>query len=99
MASANLPFWQINPSAEPPFEGFRQRSAFLLLGAAATDVLLDGIGPADMLEPSVRNGRGTGGGEFVEVTPHMRPAECKLHVAALGEPAIVWIARTPMSAF
>ena len=36
--------------------------------------------------------RRAGGGEFVEVAAHMRPAESKLHIAALGELAIAGIA-------
>jgi hypothetical protein len=63
-----------------------------LLGAAATDVLLDGIELGDVLERFACNGRGTGCGKFVQVTPHMRPAECKLNVATLGELAITGIA-------
>lgn len=73
--------------AELSFEGFRQRPALLLpdeaalLGAAATDFLLNGVELGDVLEHLACNGRGTGCGKFVEVTPHMRPTECKLNVA------------------
>src|ERR1700730_6453149 len=35
---------------------------------------------------------GTRSGEFVEVAPHMRPAECKLDVAALGQLAVASVA-------
>ena len=54
-----------------------ERPAFLLsietslLGAATTDVLLDGIERGDMLE-RLRNRRGTGGGKLVEVARHVR---------------------------
>lgn len=83
---------------EPLLESNGKRPAFLLpdeatlLGAAAADVLLDRVELGDVLERLARNGRGTGGGQFVEVTPHVRPAECKLNVAPLGEPAIASIA-------
>ncbi|MGY4503268.1 hypothetical protein ACVWYH_007225 [Bradyrhizobium sp. GM24.11] len=56
--------------AEPPLEGFRQRPAFLLsnetalLGAAASDVLLDGIELGDMLKRLARNGRRARCGKF-----------------------------------
>ena len=63
-----------------------------LLGAAATDVLFDGIEFGDMFERLACNGCGIGCGKFVEVTPHMRPAECKVNVATLGELAIAGIA-------
>ena len=62
-----------------------------LLGAAAADVLLDGVKFGDALEHLARNGRGTRRGEFVEVAMHMRPAECKLDVAALDQPAVAGI--------
>ncbi|ANW02768.1 hypothetical protein LMTR13_23965 [Bradyrhizobium icense] len=61
---------------EPPLDGSHQRLTFLLpketalLGATATDVLLDGIELCDMLERLARNGRRTRGGKFGEVTPH-----------------------------
>ena len=64
----------------PVLESFRQRSAFLLpnettlLGPTATDVLLDDIELNDVLQRLARNGRGTRGGKFVDVTPHI--AEC-----------------------
>jgi len=99
MASANLPFWLISASyAEPPLEDFSQRSAFLLpneaalLSAAATDLVLDCIKLGDMLKRLARNGRGTRGCKFVEVTPDVRPAECELNVATLGELAITGVA-------
>jgi hypothetical protein len=60
-------------------------------GAAATDVLLDGVKFGDVPERLARNGRGTRRGEFVEVAPHMRPAERKLDVATLGQLAVAGI--------
>jgi hypothetical protein len=75
-----------------------ERPAFLLpddtplLGAAATDVLLDGVKFGDVPERLAGNGRGARRGEFVELAPHMRPAECKLDVATLGQLAVAGIA-------
>ena len=42
--------------------------------------------------PSNDRSAGTRSGEFVEVAPHMRPAECKLDVATLGQLAVAGIA-------
>ena len=63
-----------------------------LVGAAATDVLLDGIETSDALERFAGDRRRTGGGEFVEVAADMGPAEGELHVAALGEHPVAGIA-------
>jgi hypothetical protein len=44
------------------------------------------------LSASLAMSAGTRRGEFVEVAPHMRPAECKLDVATLGQLAVAGIA-------
>ena len=62
------------------------------VGPAATDVLLDGVESGDVFERFAGNRRRSGGGEFVEVTPDMRPAERKSDVAAVGEFAVTGIA-------
>ncbi|MFK4496003.1 hypothetical protein ABIF86_000294 [Bradyrhizobium japonicum] len=50
-----------------------------------TDVLLDGIELGDMLKRLARNGRRARSSKFVEVAPHMRPAECELNTATFSE--------------
>ncbi len=45
-----------------------------------------------MFERFAGNRRRSGDGEFVEVTPYMRPAERKPDVAALGQLAVAGIA-------
>src|SRR3954467_8022009 len=99
MASASLPFWLIRPSfARSHCSNVCEQPAFLLadepalLGAAAADVLLDGVDLGDALERLARNRRGTRRCEFVEVAPHMRPAERKLDVATLCQLGITGIA-------
>ena len=75
---------------QPGFEGIDEGTAFLLpdgatfVGAAAPDVLLDGIEPGDMFERFAGNRRWPGSGEFVEVTPDMRSAEGKPDITASG---------------
>src|SRR3954453_13910431 len=59
---------------------------------AATDVFLDGVERGDMFERFARNRCRSGGSEFVEVTPDMRPAERKPDVAALGQLTVAGIA-------
>ena len=46
----------------------------------------------DVHERLARNRRKARSCKFVEVTPHVRPAECKLNVATLGQLAIAGIA-------
>jgi hypothetical protein len=55
-------------------------------------VLLDGVERGDMFERFAGNRRRSGGGELVEVTPDMRPAERQPDVAAVGEFAVTGIA-------
>src|SRR5580692_9550173 len=59
-----------------------------LLGAATADVLLDGVELADALERRAGDRRRARDRQFIEVTPHMRPAECELDIASRGE---LWI--------
>ena len=67
--------------AQPLLECIGERPAFLLpddtplLGAAATDVLLDGVKFGDVPERLAGNGRGARRGEFVELAPHTRPLD------------------------
>ena len=83
---------------QPRFEGVEKGAAFLLsdgatfVGTAATDVFLDGVERGDMLERFAGNRRRSGGGELVEVSPDMRPAERKSDVATIGQLAVTGIA-------
>jgi hypothetical protein len=55
-----------------------------------------------MLKSLARNGRGTWGGKFEEVAPHVQPAKCKLNVATLGQLAIAGVAidlQDPLDAY
>src|SRR5437016_14155663 len=67
--------------AMPLMECIGERPAFLLadeaalLGTPATDVLLDSVELSDVFERLARNGRRPRSCEFVEVAPHMPPAE------------------------
>ncbi len=84
--------------AQPWLQCVDQRAASLLpndptlVGAAAADVLLDRIQRGNALKRFAGDRRRSGRGELVEVAPHMHPAECKLHVAALSQPAVAGIA-------
>jgi hypothetical protein len=83
---------------QPGFKGIDEGPAFLLpdgatfVGTLATDVLLDGVECCDMFERFAGNRRRSGGGELVEVTPDVRPAECQPDVASVGEFAVPGIA-------
>jgi hypothetical protein len=83
---------------QPRFECIDKRAAALLsdsatfVGAAATDVLLDGIERSDPFERSAGDRRRSGVGEPVELGSDVRPAEGKADVAALGELAIAGVA-------
>jgi hypothetical protein len=83
---------------QPRLKGIDSRPAFLLangatlVGTASTDVFVDGIERGDMFERFAGNRRRSRDGEFVEVTPYMRPAERKPDVAALGQLAVAGIA-------
>ena len=61
-----------------------------LVGAAATDVFLDSTG--NLLERLAGDQCGAWSSEFMEVTPDMRPAERKPHVATSRELAVTGIA-------
>src|SRR5207248_8723721 len=84
--------------AQPLLECIGERPAVLLadeaalLGTPATDVLLDSVELSDVFERLARNGRRARSCEFVEVAPHMRPAERKRDVPALGELGVAGIA-------
>jgi hypothetical protein len=67
------------------FAAFLLANGATLVGTVATDVFVDGIERGDMFERFAGNRRRPGDGEFVEVTPYMRPAERKPDVAALGK--------------
>ena len=83
---------------QPRLKGIDSRPAFLLangatlVGTASTDVFVDGIERGDMFERFAGNRRRSGDGEFLEVTPYMRPAERQPGVAALGQLAVAGIA-------
>ena len=84
--------------AQPGFQVINDRPAPVLadgaplVGAAATDFLLDGIETGDAFERFAGDRRRARGGEFVEAAANMGPAEGELHVAALGEHPIAAIA-------
>src|SRR5450756_668637 len=83
---------------QPRLKRVNQRMGFLLpdnaalVGAAATDVFLDGIDSRNVGERFARDRRRTWGSEFVKVAAYMRPAERKPDVAPLGELAVAGIA-------
>ena len=64
----------------------------LCVGAAATDVLFDGVKPCDALERPAGDRRRAGGGKFVEAAPDMGPAKGELHVAAFSKHPVTAIA-------
>src|SRR5690242_2061720 len=80
----NLLADQSELGAQPRLEGISQRPASLLpheaalLRTAAADFLLDRIECGNVPERLTRDRRGAGGREFVEVAPHVHPAECEL---------------------
>src|SRR6478609_3520283 len=82
---------------QPRFKGIDERSTFLLpdsatfVAAVATDALFDGVERGDMLERFAGNRRRSGGGELIEVTPYMRPAERKADLAAIGQLTVAGI--------
>src|SRR3954453_9279717 len=83
---------------QPWLKGIDDLLTFLLpngatfVGAAAADVFLDGVEHGDMFERFAGDGRRTGCGELVKVTPDMRPAERQPDVAALRQLAVAGIA-------
>src|SRR4029077_4874320 len=84
--------------AQPQLKGIDQRPAFLLadvvalVGAAATDVFLDGVECSNMLQGLAGDRRWGGSSEFVEVAPRMRPAEREPDITTFGQLAIAGIA-------
>lgn len=80
--------------AQPCLEGISQRPALLLpheatfLRAAAADLLLDRIECGDVLQCLARDRSGAGCREFVEVAPHVHPAEVELDLATFGK---LWV--------
>jgi hypothetical protein len=85
-------------SSQPGLEVVNDRPApdlahrAALVGAAATDFLLDGIEPRDALERFAGDRRRTGRGELVEAAANMGPAEGELDVTTLGEDPIAAVA-------
>src|SRR3954447_6244764 len=86
MASASLIFWLMraslarNQASKASARGrlFCCRNEATFLGAAAADLLLDRIECGDVLQRLARDRSGTGCREFVEVAPHVHPAEGEL---------------------
>jgi hypothetical protein len=84
--------------AKPGFEISEQRSGAVLadspplFGAAATNVLLDGVEGRDPFERLARNRRGAADGEFIKPAAHMRPTEGELDIALLSQRAIAGVA-------
>jgi hypothetical protein len=80
--------------AQPGFKGVDQRPALLLsreaalFRAAAADFFLDRVDGGDVLQRLAGDGCRAGCREFVEVPPHVHPAECELDLAAIGK---LWI--------
>jgi hypothetical protein len=61
------------------------------VGAAATDVFLDGVERSDMFERFAGDRRRTGSCKFIEATPYMRPAKREPDVARVGGFAVAGI--------
>jgi hypothetical protein len=62
------------------------------IGAAATDVFLDGVKRSNMFERFAGDRGRTGSCKFIEAAPYMRPAKRQLDLATIGQLAVTGIA-------
>src|SRR3954452_19307441 len=92
MAAASLIFWLMRASLARSHTWKASASGRLFCcrtrrrsSAAAADLLLDRIECGDVLQRLACDRRGAGCREFVEVAPHVHPAEGELDLATFGK--------------